>query len=137
MNAKALCRPSAGNAIFISPLTLVELEVALIRKGMERALSAADRDKSIALFRRHLRRRYSVTAVTGAIFTRACTLVRTDGLPHPLRTYDALHLASAGIVSDTVASLQSLPLTFVAADRKLLEIARPLGFVCENPEGHP
>ena len=52
---RALCRPSAGDTLFVSQLTSIELEVALTRKALERGIADSDRDKSIALFRQHLR----------------------------------------------------------------------------------
>lgn len=133
----ALCRPKSGNVVFASQLTAVELEVALLRKAAERTIAEAERDRSIALFRRHLRRRYTVETLTADVFSRARRLIRTEGLPHPLRTYDALHLASAQVVADTVAALGAGSLTFIAADRKLLAVARYVGLAVEDPEDYP
>jgi predicted nucleic acid-binding protein len=121
-----LCRPKAGNAIFFSQLATVELEVVLHRKALERTISGLDRDKNVALFRRHLRRRYHVMPITDDVVTRARGLIRRAGLPHPLRTYDALHLASAQMVAN-----------ILAADRRLLSIAHALGLAVDNPEDHP
>jgi hypothetical protein len=48
-----------------------------------------------------------------------------------------MHLASAKIISDTLMTLGTPTLTFVAADRRLIAIARHLGFDTDNPEDHP
>jgi predicted nucleic acid-binding protein len=134
---RALCRPKAGNTLFVSQLTSIELEVALIRKASERTIAEADRDKSIALFRRHLRQRYTVVAITSGVCDGARSLVRLAGLPHPLRTYDAIHLASAQIIRAALSNQGAGILTFSAADRRLLAIAHHIGMPIDNPEDHP
>jgi uncharacterized protein len=132
-----LCRPKAGNAVFFSQLATVELEVVLHRKALEQTISGVDRDKNVALFRRHLRRRYHVMLITDDVVTRARSLIGRSGLPHPLRTYDALHLASAQVLADVLAALGSPALTFLTADRRLLSIARAPGLAVDNPEDRP
>ncbi len=58
-------------------------------------------------------------------------------LPHPLRTYDAVHLATALTVADLAVSAKAPPPIFATADRKLLAIAQRLGLPTANPEDHP
>lgn len=116
---------------------MVELEVALIRKSLERAITVADRVRSITLFRSHVRRRYGVISLTDELSGRALTFIHAPHLPHPSRTYDAMHLASAQIVFDSLAPLGGASLTFIASDRRLLAIAGYLGFATDNPEDHP
>jgi predicted nucleic acid-binding protein len=134
---RRLTAPKAKNGVFFSQLATVELEVALARKVAEGALSAGGRDRAVALFRRHLRDLYNTLPISDDVLQRARTLVRLPGLPHPLRTYDALHLATALTLADTLAAAKASPSTFVAADRKLLAIAQQLGLPTENPEDHP
>ncbi len=132
-----LCRPKAGNTVFFSQLATVELEVVLHRKALEQTISGVDRDKNVALFPRHLRRRYHVMPITDDVVARARSLIGQANLPHPLWTYDALHLAGAQMVADILAALGSSPLTFLTSDRRLLSIAHALGLAVDNPEDHP
>jgi uncharacterized protein len=134
---RRLTSPRAGNDILFSVLATIEVEVALSRKVAERAISTGDRDKAVSLFRRHLHGRYTTLPISDEVLQRARMLVRRRDLPHPLRTYDALHLATALTIADlSVAAKQPLP-TFLAADRRLLAIAGHLGLPTENPEDHP
>jgi predicted nucleic acid-binding protein len=56
---------------------------------------------------------------------------------HPLRAYDALHLACALAVRDTLQEY-GLPVPlFVTADDTLLAAARSEGFPVDNPLQHP
>ena len=56
---------------------------------------------------------------------------------HPLRAYDALHLACALAVREAIARQQlSIPV-FVAADDALLAAAAAEGFPVDNPLQHP
>lgn len=134
---RALCLPRTGNAISTSQLASIEVEVALYRKAQERSINEADRDKCVTAFRRHILKRYSVVPISDDVCRGARRYVHVAGLPHPLRTYDALHLASAQIISDTLATLGTPSLIFVAADRRLIAIAQYLGFATDNPEDHP
>jgi hypothetical protein len=82
---------------------------------------------------RHFARRYRVVAITPMLITQACTLVQA----HPLRAYDAIHLACA-LTVQRILQQQALPaLLFVAADDALLAAARTEGFIVENPLLHP
>jgi len=134
---RRLTAPRAKSRVYFSQLTTVELEVALARKVVEGALSAGGRDRATALFQRHLRDFYNTLPISNEVLQRACTLVRQRGLPHPLRTYDALHVASAFDLRDQLSRLGLPAPTFVAADCKLLAVAQQLGLATENPEDHP
>jgi hypothetical protein len=133
---QALTRPSARNVVITSRRAAVELEVAIVRKASERAITAELRDRSILLFRRHIQRRYGIISLTDDVCARALDCIHLADLPHPLRTYDAMHLASARIAADALVALSMSPLTFIAADLRLLTIARHLGFATDNPEDH-
>lgn len=134
---RRLLAPKSKNRIVLSELGALELEVALARKATESAISESQRDTLIRLFRRHLAHQYNPVPITDTVLKRARRLVRQRGLPHPLRTYDAVHLATALDLERQLAILGLPPPTFVSADRKLLAIARHLGLPTENPEDHP
>ena len=82
---------------------------------------------------RHFAQRYRLVAITPARVTQANALVQA----HPLRAYDALHLACACAVRDTLQQY-GLPVpVFVTADDALLAAARAEGFLVDNPLQHP
>lgn len=127
-----ICDPAAGHSINISQATLTEAVAALCRKARLTSISLADRDKSIALFQRDVRRGYSVQRVTTAVYLRAGTLCQS----HNLRAYDAIQLACALTLRDRLSALQLSP-TFVCADDDLLRVAAPRRAERREPEQLP
>jgi uncharacterized protein len=73
----ALCDPAAGHTIVISQAALVEAVATLCRKARDGTISVQERDRSITVFRRDVRRTYSVERVTTAVYSRAGDLCRT------------------------------------------------------------
>lgn len=131
------CHPDTGYTIALSQATLVEAVATICRKAREQSpvqrITEEERDKLIALFRKHARNQYHIINVTASLYTQAGNLCRI----HPLRAYDALQLACALAARNRlIDSGQSAPV-FVSADDKLLEIARAEGFVVDNPNHHP
>jgi predicted nucleic acid-binding protein len=55
---------------------------------------------------------------------------------HPLRGYDAVHLATALTLNTALREADTSPLVFVAADTRLCEAAGREGFLSENPNEH-
>jgi predicted nucleic acid-binding protein len=55
---------------------------------------------------------------------------------HPLRAYDAVHLAIAIGLNAALLAAESPPLTFVSSDKMLCEAAGKEGIVTDNPELH-
>lgn len=132
---EALCRPGAGHVIVISELAIVEVIASYCRMVREipPRLSVANRDRLIARFQQHVRRRYVVVQINRAVVTRATSLCRT----HPLRAYDSVQLACALIKrDDDLASGLPAPI-FVCADTVLLGAAAAEGLGTENPNAHP
>ena len=106
---RALARP-VRQGIYTALLAQPEVLSALQRKVRDRTLTAAEAQR--------LARRVHVQA-------------------HPLRAYDALHLACAFAVRDTLQQY-GLPVpVFVTADDALLAAARAEGFPVDNPLQHP
>ena len=56
---------------------------------------------------------------------------------YPLRAYDAVQLASALLTRDTLQTIGLPPLTFLAADDRLLAVAQAEGLATDNPSAHP
>lgn len=87
------------------------------------------RDDFLARGRRH----YRIVPITNAPFDRVRRLLEL----HPLRTYDALHLASAIAVNEQLMAAGRQPLTFLTADNRLLAAAVAEGLIVDNPNEHP
>jgi predicted nucleic acid-binding protein len=56
---------------------------------------------------------------------------------HPLRAYDAVQLASATIVNQSLSAHGLPPLIFVTADDRLIAAARSEAVTAQNPNLHP
>ncbi len=126
---KSWIQPSAGNVIFVSELTLVEMSSLLARKQREGVLSASDIVQVRNTFLWHIKAEYLVIPVDSVMFIDASNLVSK----RPLRTLDAIQLACA------IWSRQqfSEPVSFISADRNLLTIAAIEGFSIDDPNAHP
>lgn len=111
--------------IFISTLTTVEMRSLLYRRLNMGSLKLARVARIDAAFQAHLRHRYAVVNFSDSMSQEAIRIVRT----YQLRTLDALQLASA---LEAQRRLQ-LPLTFVAADVKLLAAAQAETFSTFSP----
>jgi len=79
-----------------------------------------------------LRSRYRVLGVNRAIVLRAVDLARD----HPLRAYDAMHLATVLFLNKELAGKRLPVCVFVSADANLLAAARAEGLAVENPNEH-
>ncbi len=122
-------RPAAGNVILISDLTTVEVCSALARKRRLKQLSAADGARLRGEFLTQVDEEYLALAVDAPVLARARNLVDK----HPLRTLDAVQLASA---LEAIAVFGE-PLSFVSADTDLLTAAAAEGLAVDNPLAHP
>ena len=102
----------------VARLSEVEVASAIERRCREGSFGAADRDRAIAALRRDVRS-FLVVETTAAVVERALALLAR----HPLRTGDALQLASA------IELRQRLEyrVSFAAFDRRLAEAARREG----------
>lgn len=129
----ALHQPTAGHTLIVSQAALVEAVAAFCRKARAQAISDAERDQVIALFRQDTRRRYRIERVTTTLYTRAGDLCRV----HKLRAYDAIQLVCALSAADKLTAIGAPPPTFVSADADLLAVAAAEGLATENPESHP
>jgi predicted nucleic acid-binding protein len=128
-----LCDPQQGNEIATSRLSIVEVVSALNRRVRDGSLAAADypqlRDDFLALCRVN----YRLIQPANPVVARARVLLER----HPLRSYDALQLASALVTNDRLAAAGSPTLTFLGADARLLAAASAEGLAVDNPTNHP
>jgi len=121
--------PSAGNTIMISRLATVELIAMLMRRHREGTLWISDVNRIRSNFLAHVRKQYTVVDLETKVFSVARSLL----MKHPLRSSDAIQLASAVIVRNHYR----VKLTFIAADHRLLTAAAAEGFTTDDPNLHP
>jgi uncharacterized protein len=113
-------------------LAIVEVVCAITRAERERRISVLLRNNLTARSARETR------SVVELISTSRQTLGHASqlALRHPLRAYDAIHLATAlRILSETLMLGLPAPL-FISADTNLLAAARAEGLAVENPNDH-
>jgi predicted nucleic acid-binding protein len=119
--------------IAVSRLSEIEVVAAFARRQREGTLPASALARVEAAFQRLGASVYTWVELEPSVRARAQALVRL----HPLRTLDALHLASA-LGANTLLVAAGLPaLTFLAADERLLAAARAEGLATDNPQNHP
>ncbi len=114
----------AGNRHQVSRLLPTEVASALSLKLRTGAVDAAERDAHWWRFLSHLQLQYEVLELTSEVFVLAQELL----FRHPLRTNDAIHLATA-------LRVRALPsggdIVFWTADRRQAEAAAVEGLTVE------
>jgi hypothetical protein len=104
-----------------SALTFAEATRALVRARVAQRLTAAD-ERAGLRWLQTFRRRCDVVGITDAVLARA-------GRPfpvEPIRTLDALHLATAELLGEPPQLV-----TIVTRDSRVIDNARALGYVVE------
>lgn len=123
---------AATEAFFSTSLVSVELIAAVSRAHREKRISQKRRDALAVQIAQEWRLFLMPSAVTNQVITIANQLA----LVHPLRAYDAIHLASALLVrGDSLAQGFEAPI-FLSADTALLIAAKREGFITDNPNDH-
>jgi predicted nucleic acid-binding protein len=129
---KTLFAPPINLIAFTSQLTVVETTCAFSRRMREGDLSSEDYEKLLTAFNYDVTYRHIVADVTQTTIETACDLA---GI-HPLRAYDAIHLATALLINRELIKNSRHPLTFVCADNRLIDIAKTENLHTENPNHH-
>ena len=130
---QALADPVAGNVITTARISMTEVYSALNRRIREATLDVADYVLIVADFDALCATQYTLVELTPLIVERARLLLER----HPLRAYDAVHLASALTANDALAAASLPALTFLSADHRLLNAAHAEGLATDNPNAHP
>ncbi len=126
---EAIADPRADNNLFITRIAWVEVLSAFARRQREENLSATDVEQSVETLRYDLDSQYQVVEIDAELVETAGELVRQ----HPLRAYDAIQLAAALRVQSVLVQEATNSLTLLAADDRLITIARIEGLLTENP----
>lgn len=118
-------------AVLSSHLAVVEATCAFARRLREGTITQPQHTRLLEAFRYDCTYRYALLGTLPATIETACALANR----HPLRAYDALHLAAAWLASQELRS-SSTSLVFVTADQVLIAAARSEGLATENPTDH-
>jgi predicted nucleic acid-binding protein len=121
-------KASAGNVVIISEMTTIEMFSLLNRRVRENSISLQEMTRLQRAFLGHVSFEYLVVLSESPINILARNLVNK----HPLRTLDAIQLASAIYARETLGE----SMTFVCADNQLLQFASVEGFSVDNPNLH-
>lgn len=125
----ALAQPPLS---FTSRMTIVEVISAFARRVRDGSLTYEEFATARDAFQGDCLNEYQIMPPTMTVIDLTCTLLEQ----HPLRAYDAVHLATAlGAQQFLVA--QSYPsLTFLSADDRLNHAAAAEGLAVDNPNHH-
>jgi len=124
-----LITPTAGHVIVISDLTAVEVFSILARRRREGTISSPDTLILQTRFLADFGQEYLSIALEDIVLSRARDLLNR----YPLRSLDAIQLASSVESSITLGE----PMTFISADKNLLNAALGEGFNIDDPNNHP
>jgi uncharacterized protein len=114
-------------------LVVVEVTSALTRRVREGGLSRADYAQVQRAFRTDCIEDYDLVIATNRVIGRANYLLEQ----HPLRAFDAVHLATALLVNSQLRLHDLDPLVFLSADERLNAAAAEEGLAVDNPNHHP
>jgi len=130
---KSLLEPRAENSIYIVQIGAVEVAAGLSRKGRTKELAQKEYAAALELFMRDIKaEEYNLVPIDSALTNLAIELTRR----HPLRGYDAVHLAAALRLNQVLAQNEFPSASFVSADRLLCQAAAKEGLSAENPDDH-
>lgn len=116
-----------AHVVWISALARVEFVSAVHRKHREQQLSGGQLQEALPGFENALHA-FRIVPLGAPVVERADALIRTHGGVRPLRTLDALHLATFlnGMGAERTA-------TFVVADDRLYAVAQAEGVALIHP----
>lgn len=124
---------SATPTAFTSHLSVVEAACAFARQRREGLLSPEDHAEVLMALDHDVAYSYNILDVTSEVIDTARTLADE----HPLRAYDAVHLATGWLTNRELVQAAQPPLTFICADDRLLDVAVAVGLLTDNPNRHP
>jgi hypothetical protein len=114
---------SSSDRFFVSRLALVEVHSSFARLVREGVIVKSDFDKLIIRLDEDVASGVlTVAAVSSRRLAGAAAILGTQGLTNPVRTLDAIHLATALALHG-----RSRIAAFIAADKKLLVAAAACG----------
>jgi predicted nucleic acid-binding protein len=124
---------SRASMLIVSQLLVVEITSALNRRVRENTLTMGDYQRMRDIVFDDCRTVYQTIALTEPVVSLACELMER----HPLRGYDAIHLATALVAHHSLRARDLPGLTFLCADDRLVAAAAAEGLAVDNPNNHP
>jgi predicted nucleic acid-binding protein len=118
--------------LFTSRMTIVEVISAFARRVRDGSLSSEEFAALGDAFRGDCLNQYQIMPPALEIVDLACSLLGR----HPLRAYDATHLATALVAQQFLVAQDYPPLTFLSADDRLNQAASREGLAVDNPGRH-
>ena len=123
---------TATGLLLTSSMTRVEVACALARRYREGTLTRDIHDELWQAFSYDI----AVRLRTLRINLDTLTIAERLAKHYPLRAYDAVHLATALVARQRLATEGITGVTFLSADYRLLDYARREGIPVENPLDH-
>jgi predicted nucleic acid-binding protein len=130
---QALCDPAASHTIGIAEITRAEVASALQRRVREGSIPTDVSAELIRSLEAHSAMEYRLVPTDHTVISLAVALIQR----HPLRAYDAVQLATALHVNETLVSIGLPAIVFVSGDADLLSAALAEGLAIENPNDRP
>lgn len=127
--------PPYGNqeTFLMAKIGLVETAAAISRHERMKNINLAQRDLLYQKLLYDTRNRLTMISESDIVIVLAANLTQR----HPLRGYDAVHLATALEINRGLMINRLPPLIFVSADDKLCQAAKVEGLITENPNNYP
>ena len=119
-------------SIIVVHLVIMEVTSALTRRIREDTLTPTDYVQVQNAFRADCLNEYEMVTAVGDIIDQANRLLEK----HPLRAYDAVHLAAAVVANQQLLAHGFAPLIFLSADGRLNKAATAEGLAVDNPNNH-
>jgi predicted nucleic acid-binding protein len=114
---------SPDDRVFVSRLAIVEIHSTFARLVREGVITKDDFEKvTLAMEQDVANRVLTIAALSSRRLQEAAAVLATHGMTTPIRTLDAIHLATAQALHG-----RSRIAAFVAADKKLLVAAKACG----------
>lgn len=128
-----LVTPASNNPIITAKLSIVEVFSAFNRRRREATISQIDYDDFAKDFSTVSNNEYHLLELSDSIIAESQRLLET----HPLRTGDAIQLATAIYARNMLQNSGLSSPIFLASDNKLLDAAIAEGFTTDDPNLHP
>lgn len=119
--------------LFSSELLRIELWSAFARRWREGHITSQEYRRMQDWFAEDRRSLYGLLRLGEPVIQQACQLIDR----HPLRSYDAIHLASALTLAQRLVEAGEAGPVFLAADSRLNQVALAEGLTVDNPDHHP
>jgi uncharacterized protein len=129
---RTIVDPASANIVSIADITRAEVTSAFARHARGGVITLNERDELIQTFRAHCATPYRIIPTQPRIIDLAVELLQR----HSLRAFNAVQLASASIVNQSLMAHGLPPLIFVTADDRLIAGTRGEAVTAEDPNLH-